>query len=671
MDRLRVSVSEDRMSASVSGMLPSGAEWKDARKGLMKSLSDVGVSFGVADELVDAAAGELLKKGRLESTVVAVGRYPERRKSSGAHFTVPVYQRSLFPEGFGDYGNSPVLWAHAAEFLTQPSLVEKGQEVGAVTRGEPQKEGVDVFGRRMRFSEGHAPKRGVLHLEAGLRRDKNSEKVFADATGILIRDGLSCYLQPVRRNGAFSVETAQEKMRAIATLYPAGPGGRNPSRDELVGELRRMKIAGERIDNEAIDKAVRELPSLKRGGVRVPVARGVDAVPGRDGWIEYLVNLSFSHAPRVEPPGGKADYYHIHAFEKVRRGQQLARLHPPEKGTAGVDVFGETVEAPRGKALRAALGKNVGQSREDKRVLVAECDGHVYLRNDRLVVEQVLRIEGDLEYHTGNVEYRGDVVVTGDVRAGFAVWAEGNVEVGGAVEDARIEAGGHVVVHAGFAGQGRGSIRAGGDVVVSFVRNQRIVAGNDIMVAGECMDAGLSAGGSILVESRRSRIAGGDAVARDSIRTRNLGSSPGVTTRVKAGVASDVMDTIDRLELKRQKLVEEVESTEKTIQGFAVDEADRGGLTSSESMVRTRMYDLSGRLNEKLEEVSAELDRLKARGCYREDGFVEALETVHPNVLVTVAGSTFVVREKMHRCRFVLRDGAIAVVKTDATRGSK
>jgi len=184
------------------------------------------------------------------------------------------------------------------------------------------------------------------------------------------------------------------------------------------------------------------------------------------------------------------------------------------------------------------------------------------------------------------------------------------------------------------------------------------------------MDAGLSAGGTILVESRRSRIAGGDAVARDAIRTRNLGSSPGVTTRVRAGVASDVLDRIDRLELKRQKLIEEAESTEKTIQGFAVDEADRGGLTSSESMVRTRMYDLSGRLHEKLEEVSAELDRLKARGRYREDGYVEVLETVHPNVLVTVAGSTFAVREKMHRCRFVLRDGAITVVKTDAPRGS-
>src|SRR2546423_13449308 len=87
-------------------------------------------------------------------------------------------------------------------------------------------------------------------------------------------------------------------------------------------------------------------------------------------------------------------------------------------------------------------------------------------------VEEFYQVPGDVDYASGNIAFPKSVQVRGDVKAGFAVEAGGDVEIEGLVEDCSVKAKGKLLVKGGFTGQGKGMVQAGGGISLGYVGNQ-------------------------------------------------------------------------------------------------------------------------------------------------------------------------------------------------------
>lgn len=190
------------------------------------------------------------------------------------------------------------------------------------------------------------------------------------------------------------------------------------------------------------------------------IARGIPPKPPVDGRIEIVCDLTVSKAAQEE--GERIDYFDRGVINSVEPGEVLAYWHPPVEGEPGKDVYGNVVEPRPPKNTHFLVGSGV-KLIENGRVAVAEIAGRPCFEYKRLCVRSQLRIPGDVDICTGNIEFKGDVVVLGDVKESLAVKAGGRVEVKGNVFHARIIAGSQGIIRGNLIG---GHVSVGGELAV-------------------------------------------------------------------------------------------------------------------------------------------------------------------------------------------------------------
>ncbi|MDO9243374.1 MAG: FapA family protein, partial [Rhodocyclaceae bacterium] len=140
-------------------------------------------------------------------------------------------------------------------------------------------------------------------------------------------------------------------------------------------------------------------------------------------------------------------------------------------------------------------------------------------------------------------DFDGSVVIKGDISAGMTVHVSGDIEIGGVVETATLEAGGSIVVKGGvIGGLGRKTteehhIRCAGCFNAAYAQQARIEAGDSIFIDDMAMQCELTAVNHIQVgNKRRGHIIGGHVQATFSITAKVFGSPNRVRTHCTIGV---------------------------------------------------------------------------------------------------------------------------------------
>jgi len=85
------------------------------------------------------------------------------------------------------------------------------------------------------------------------------------------------------------------------------------------------------------------------------------------------------------------------------------------------------------------------------------------------VTEEYL-VQGDVDLAVGNIDFRGFVQVKGDVLDDFDIHAIKGIQVNGNVGICQISSEGDIAL-GGMAGQGRGTITCGGNLVVTYLND--------------------------------------------------------------------------------------------------------------------------------------------------------------------------------------------------------
>ena len=208
-----------------------------------------------------------------------------------------------------------------------------------------------------------------------------------------------------------------------------------------------------------------------------------------------------------------------------------------------------------GKPKTKLRGKGFTVS-EDGNTYYSAIDGKVEYRNTDLNVIGVLQIEGDVDLNIGNVDFNGDVEISGNVISGVSVTAKGNVTVGGFVEGAVIKADKDIILKKGSNGKGVAKIEAKChmSLKICYVYCDGNVYSNSIL------NCEISAKGKVIVSGSKGVIYGGDVTGMLGVESASIGNSSNVSTIVRIGAAKQVHKDYQDTLVKLKEITAEIDT---------------------------------------------------------------------------------------------------------------
>lgn len=303
----------------------------------------------------------------------------------------------------------------------------------------------------------------------------------------------------------------------------------------------------------------------------VLVARGEPPRPGRDAAFDWAVSVGGRSGTVLAD--GSIDLRDRRLIAVVKEGDLLGRLLPADPGQSGRDVLGRALTPPPAQALEVVAGAGVRAEEEAAGAVAyyATAEGGVTheesqskgRRQLRIALTSVSRIERDVDYATGNIDFQGDVVIDGSVKALFRVRASGTVTIGDSVEaGACVQAGGDILVSGGVVGA-ETQLDAGGSVMAKFVQSAKVHAGGNVEVGAYLFDADLRCRGQLTVagkgEGSGRALVGGLVWAAKGIESSSLGSESNPHVRLVVGIDPDLVAEAERLRA-RVRAVEKEET---------------------------------------------------------------------------------------------------------------
>lgn len=456
-----------------------------------------------------------------------------------------------------------------------------------------------------------------------------------------------------RIDGQVNVSVDKDMMRAFVEVTGPEEGG-VPCSLEQVRKALADKGVVYGIKEEALQQAV-----LAENWRRdILIAEGVAPVDGINASIIFKFPLPKERiGPKVDDKGN-VDYHDLGLIYNVKKGTLLAERIPAIEGEPGTNVMGNQIPPKKPKELRLPRGKNTVADNEE-RFLYAATDGHVTIMDNKVVVDPVLHINGNIDYSTGDIDFIGNILISGMVNSGFKVKAEGDIEINGFIEGADVTATGSIVVKGGIAGGLKSLVKAGENIYARFVENSRVEAGKDVIVKDAIMQSFVKAGGSVRVSDRKALIVGGCIQAFQEVESKVLGSQLATQTIVEVGINPLFRAEYQNLVKQKTEKKKLFDNLSNNLQIF-----QRSGVSPdnlSENKRRTLL-----KMLEDFKKLRQEMAEIEERIIYLEEEFekgsmarVKVLETVYPGVRISIGQSMYIVNDIVKFAAFVSDQGEV------------
>ncbi|MDR1411270.1 MAG: FapA family protein [Spirochaetaceae bacterium] len=487
--------------------------------------------------------------------------------------------------------------------------------------------------------------------------------VVREADGEYVRIG--AFDHNIANDAVARLEITENNMKALLTVKSPGPGGYDLAYDYYTSLLTQNRVYfGIRED---FLRGFADRPSYRE---TVVAAEGLKPVNGRDAYIQYDFETDQKKVKIKEGANGRVDFKNLNIIQNVVEGQPLARKVPAEKGVPGKNLIGETLPATNGRDIPMPAGKNVKVG-GDGDVMIAGASGQVVMVGDRINVEPVYYVKGNVNLATGNIDFLGSVLISGNVEDGFSVKAAGNIEIHGTVEKADLQALGDIMVYQGITGKGTACIRAGRSIWARFIENTIVQAGNMVVVSDGIVNSQVDAFHRIVIKGKRANIVGGHLRATDEISANSIGSATsGTETICEAGYDLKAKLKHDDLAVKRAAVQDELIGIQRALQTLINIKKQRKALPDEKEAEMKEMIGKRQSLMNAVRELDTDIQKLKklleAGPC---NGKISAAAQVFPGVRIVIRDMKEDVRTDYKAVTFVLEDGLIRVVNYEEPDG--
>ncbi len=455
--------------------------------------------------------------------------------------------------------------------------------------------------------------------------------------------------EQVPSNGFAEVSVADDEMTAYADFFPPTEGMRPIQPEDVEEELSaRGVVFG--VDWERITQTLQDCNIDRRETRNVPIAVGCQP---RHEVPEHIVPSPVLARERGTAGQGeemRIDYKLRSPFVLVSEGEELARVEPLSLGQVGRTVRDR--ELPFDIEQHASIQPGANTVLEGGRLL-ATCDGTVELKNGTIQVSEVLQIDSDVDYHTGHVDFPGDVIIKGQIKDGFRVASGASIFCEETMDASEITAEKDLTVRCGLIGRKMGSVKVGGTVRVKFIENCYVEAGEGVYSDGGVLNSEIYTLGAVEL-GKRGVIVGGQVRAQSGVVAAQIGTKTGPKTEIYCGMDYAVEKRLDWIREQCMLVAAKLKQTRDAKKAHPSPQLD----------------DLEQRLQQALARMNDAAEALLYRLHTREDATITVRGTVHPGTYIEICNVSHTVHEPCRGVVFRLlkTEGKVVAEKLQSSR---
>jgi hypothetical protein len=301
------------------------------------------------------------------------------------------------------------------------------------------------------------------------------------------------------------------------------------------------------------------------------IAEGKPPEEPTDGEVSYLFDIDPLKRPVVPEEGEskeRIDFKDRGEMPYVKAGDLIAERKPGLPGVQGMDVYGAQIKTRKAKQATLRVGEGVELS-YDKRLANAKIDGMPILQVERnqekVIVVPEYFIKSDVNMKTGNVRFKGPVVVKGTVENGFKVISASLTA--NEIMKATVEVEGDITVSTGIIGA---TIRSKGKVEAKFIKGAVIEAMTSVSAPQGIIDSKVDTSGECIVE--KGKILNSQVCAYLGITTRDIGSHTSPESTLTVGIDPTLLKQVAEIEAnieEKKKAIEKFKEENKVPEDIA------------------------------------------------------------------------------------------------------
>lgn len=439
-------------------------------------------------------------------------------------------------------------------------------------------------------------------------------------------------------DGTMYVEVSDDEMQAIAHFEPPRYSGRHMELDDVLSAMKNYGV----VIGVDEDKIVEYLEEMNYS-IPLIAAKGIKPKNGSDAFIEYKVRVE--QEINFDTDEDSVDFKDLNLIENVVVGQVLAVKVPATKGVEGRTVTNRLIPVKPGKDTLFKHGEGTILS-DDGTELTAERNGQVIMKADKICVDEVYVVQGDVNNTTGNITMLGSVMITGNVLDEFTVKASGNIEVRGSVQKAVLEAEGDIIIRQGVNGRDEGRVETtGGSIFAKFVNRANLIAEKNVVVTEELLQSHTDAGSIVFCNGRRAQIVGGVVRAGDEVNAKVIGSDSNSKTVLYVGMNPKILQQMETLTNNLAKTEEELEKLELDIKTLT-SRKKTARLSKEQEERLVALTERKEKLETRNEDVKLEKEELEQYlEIMEQKGIVNAEKQLYPGVEVIIKNNKLKVQD--------------------------
>ena len=414
------------------------------------------------------------------------------------------------------------------------------------------------------------------------------------------------------------------------------------TKDDIITLLNHYGVI-QGIDEELIEKIARDEMYNKM----VSVAHGKEPIAGTDGYFDILFRTELPSKPTVLEDGS-VDYSNMDIFETVSKNQKIAEYHKATTGKMGYTVTGKLVIPKRGKDKPAMRGSNFYIDEAGINYYAA-LDGRIMLQDGKIIVSDLFVLNEDLTPTVGNVNFKGDVYIKGNVKIGMEIVATGNVIVDGMMEGASIRATKDVVIRQGAIGDNKAFIESKEGSVFGKSFDGVQIRCKDNLVSNKLVNCDVTAGKTVEVSGKNGTIVAGVTRALVSVSSCHVGSEEEIPTIIGVGVSQEYKSHYQDIKRQLIKVDFEIDIFTKALQ--------------TQPNLRDKIAMALEMKNNERERLQAEEEELLVEMQLAESAMVMVKEKAYPGTTINIDTETLNLKSKLESIFFRKQEEHIAIFK--------
>ncbi len=499
------------------------------------------------------------------------------------------------------------------------------------------------------------------------------ERSVKDATGkpvLVVKERIDV------KDGQIFINVTPDEMYAQLTIVPPQGGGRETSVDDVKKALNDHGVVfgvKENVVDTLVKKALsaKDDPTVFLEQIEDVVAEGQSVINGEDAKLEMLFDSDEKRsadaeaaAATAEAEGDRIDYKNVKSIQNVKKGQALARKISPTNGVDGMTVKGTPIQSSKGNDVKFVFGKGVVPAADNPELYIADNDGQVIYKNNKLEVLAIFETQGDLDLSIGNIDFVGTVIIHGNAGE-FKIKAGEDVIIDEVADGTEIIAGGKVTVKGGIVGK-KARVIAMDDITTKYIRNAYVETEKSIIVNEAAMHSTLIAGNKIIVMGAKGLVVGGTIAAAHEVTAKEIGAKMATPTEISIGETPKMREEMNKATTELKNIEEQLDKTKKGIL-FLKDLSQKLGAQfpadkrdMMAKLTRTQFKLMTDQ--KKWEEVKNNLETKAKDMQTTKRGKVNCLGLVYTGVKIVVNKAQRTISDELKYCTFVEKNGEVQVL---------